>query len=276
MAMTTPRTGSGATTPRDEEPMPGPLGRAPHPRRGARPVLLAGAVVLVAVVGIWLAFGRSSGGSAPATSTQPTAPATAAAPTTGTTTPSSEPTASTSEPADGWSIGGDLIGYVDEPRYAIPGTPEAGVEIGFVNSEIATSRALANPTVEEPELSIWQRGLTLSGTRDTMRLLAERGQVILTGPLSRLEVEKITMISDSEADLEYCSLDHSINVVSDGSVADQETIETFHAVDRFVRTADDHWQSTQNVRVIQDVEGFGDCLDVTVQPAQPQESPATS
>lgn len=275
MAMTTPRTGNDATSPFEGQSMPGPAGRAPRPRQQGRSYVLAGVVVVAAAIGFWLAFGRDANerGGEPAASTEPTV--TVAAPTTGITTTPTESTPATSAPDAGWSIGGDLIGYVDEPQYATPGTPEAGVEIAFVNGEIATSRALANPAVEEPELAYWQTGLTLSGTRDTMRLLAERGQAIVTGPLSRLEVEKITMVSDSEAELEYCSLDHSINVVKDGSAADQETIETFHAVDRFMRTADGHWQSTQNVRIIQDVEGFGDCLDVTVQPAQPQGSPPT-
>ena len=192
MAMTTPRTrpesdasveGSGY----------GSLDRArqSRPGRALRWSLLAAVVVAVLGAGAWLLRPGSEADSSYAT----TAPTTSATTTASTpTTAASVGTTTVPEPPAGWAIGGELVDYVDQPLFSEPGTPEAGVEIAFVNSEIATSRALANPSFEEDELAVWQTGVALAGTRDSMRVLVERGQVLLTGPLSRLEVEKITFL----------------------------------------------------------------------------------
>ncbi len=266
MAMTTPRTRPESDG--SDEAGTG-YGTLDHPRRsqgrGRGWLLLAPLVLIGGGLALWL---LRPGSTADPSSAQPTTPTTA------TTTTTSAPTSTTAapttipEPPAGWSIGGDLIDYIDEPVFSEPGTPEAAVEIAFVNSEIAASRALANPSFEEDELAVWQTGFTLSGTRDSMRVLVERGQVLLTGPLMRLEVENITFLNETEADLEYCALLHSINVVTDGSAEDFEDISTYHGVLRFVRAPDGHWQSYQLIRTIQDIKGFGECLDVTLEPVE--------
>ena len=268
MAVTTPRTPTVPTPPTGEGPGYGSLDRQPGRPGGATRVLLA-VLGVAAVLGIvWWLAGRSTTDEAGTTTTvSTTQPAPSGSSTAGTSPSTTETSArsSATEPPAGWSIGGDLIDYVTEPIYSTPGSPEAAVEIAYVNSGIATARALANPGNEEAELVYWQTGKTLAGTRDGMRLLADKSQTVVTGPLTRLEVEKITFLSDPEADLEYCALLHDYNVVVDGSAPAQESLSTFQAVGRFVRASDGHWQFSENVRTIQDVDGIGSCLDVTVE-----------
>lgn len=268
MAVTTPRTPTVPTPPAGEGPGYGSLDRQPGRSGGVTKVVLAllGVVVLIGIVW-WLVGGTTSDEAGTTTTVSTSQPATSGPAATGTSpsTPETSASSSAAEPPAGWSIGGDLIGYVTEPIYSTPGSPEAAVEIAYVNSGIATARALANPGNEEAELTYWQTGNTLAGTRDGMRLLAEKGQTVVTGPLTRLEVEKITFLSETEADLEYCALLHDYNVLVDGSAPAQESLSTFHAVGRFVRAPDGHWQFSENVRTIQDVDGIGQCLDVTVE-----------
>ncbi len=267
MAVTTPRTPTVPTPPAGEGPGYGSLDREPGRSGGGTRVLLAllGVVALIGIVW-WLVGGTKSDEAGTTTTVSTSQPATSGPAATGTSSTTAETTASSSAEAPaGWSIGGDLIDYVTEPIYSIPGSPEAAVEIAYVNSGVATARALANPGNEEAELTYWQTGNTLAGTRDGMRLLAEKGQTVVTGPLTRLEVEKVTFLSETEADLEYCALLHDYNVLVDGSAPAQESLSTFHAVGRFVRAPDGHWQFSETVRTIQDVDGIGQCLDVTVE-----------
>ncbi|MGF1599250.1 MAG: hypothetical protein ACFCVK_20440 [Acidimicrobiales bacterium] len=56
--------------------------------------------------------------------------------------------------------------------------------------------------------------------------------------------------------------------MTDGSAADFEDIATYHAIERFVQAPSGQWQSSQVVRTIQKVEGFGECLDVTLEPTE--------
>ncbi len=239
----------------------GGYGRLDQPRR-RRPSTLGWiivAAVLVAAVLGWFAFiGTDTGPPAATTAatTAPTLTATAATPT------ATEPLTSGSALAPfGWAIGGDLADYITEPVVYGVGTVEGDVEVAFVNSVIATARANANPTAEEPELAYWQTGFSLRATRDTQRILVEDGQVIVPGPATFIEIENVTLRGDDEADLEYCALLHDYNVVVANPDDRVESLGTLHAVERLVRAADGHWQSSELIRTIQNVDGFGACLD---------------
>lgn len=254
------------TIPRPSSEEAGGYGQLDRPGRSRVPaaawIALAVVVVVVGAV-IWWASSGGSGSAGPGTTT-PAAPATTAP---ATTVPVTSGTSTTAAPAPGWGLGGQLTGYVTAPRYYPAGSTEGDVETGFINSVIATARANATPTAEEPELTYWQTGLTLKATRDSQRILSQDGQVIVTGPLSRVEIEQITLRSGTEAEVRYCALLHDYNIVTADPTDKVESLGTLEAVERLVRTADGHWQSAEKIRTIQNVDGFGACLSVQAVPA---------
>jgi hypothetical protein len=181
MAVTTPNT--KATRPlvgHDEgydSPDSQPRGSADRDRLAK--VLVVILVVALVPLGWWLV--RSAQRAEPATTTSTTeSPVT----TTTATTPSTTATApsTTAAPPLGYGVGGDLIDYVTKPILYAPGTAEGDLEVAFVNSVIAGSRALANPAVEEPEMAYWQTGYALAATRQSQGILKKAGQVVVQGP----------------------------------------------------------------------------------------------
>jgi hypothetical protein len=161
----------------------------------------------------------------------------------------------------------ELPDYVTEPVFYEAGTVEAEVELAYVNSVIATIHALANPAEEVPEVAYWQTGFALRATNDTRAILLDKRQVVLPGPLTRIEIEAITLTSPTEADVEVCHLLNDFNVRIDDPADRVEYIGTLHGINRLVLSPDGHWQETELVETIQDVEGFGACLDATLTPA---------
>lgn len=261
------------TIPRGVPPeVEGGYGHLDHPRRRRRlPAIgwIAIVTVLVAAAVIWWSTAGSDDTPAPATTTSAlstTEPTAASA----STTASSTSEASAAVPPAGWAIGGELVPYVTDPVYYPAGSTEGDVEVGFVNSVIATARANANPSAEEPELAYWQTGFSLKATRDSQKILAEDGQVIVSGPLTRVEVEKVTVVGDGEADIEYCALLHDFNIVVANPTDRVESLGTLHAVERLVRADDGHWQSSERIQTIQNVDGIGSCLDVKIEPGAGQ------
>lgn len=254
------------TIPRPSPEEAGGYGSLDRPGRRRVPAAAWIALAVVAVVigaVIWWASSTGDGGSADPGTTTPAAPATTAPVTTA--VPTTGP-ASTVAPPAGWGLGGELTGYVTAPRYYKAGTTEGDVEVAFVNSVIATARANANPTVEEPELTYWQTGLSLKATRDSQRILAQDGQVIVTGPLTRVEIEQVTLRSSTEAELRYCALLHDYNVVTANPADKVESLGTLEAVERLVRAGDGHWQSAEKIQTIQNLDGFGACLKAEAVP----------
>ncbi len=170
---------------------------------------------------------------------------------------------------NGWQLSNEvseLPEYVDTPILYEEGSVEGAIEVGFVNSEIASMRALANPSIEEPELSFWKAGFTLRAARDVQAILVEDGQVIIPGALTRVEIEDITIRSETEADVEYCTLIHDYNVVTENPEDQVESVTTRHAINRMTVGPDGQWQNTELVSEIQIVDGPGPCLDVELTP----------
>lgn len=235
-------------------------------------VLVVSIIILGgAALGAYAVFSRDSDEVSPATTTtsavsHPTEPE-ATTPTVEETSPQSTTTEEVEIDIGGWQLGSDDVpAYAEAPIYYPVGSPEGDVELGFVNGEIATIRALANPGVEEPELAYWTTGFSLKAARDTQAILDEDGQLLIPGPLTRIEIENITLRSDSEADVEYCTVFHDYSVVVDDPSDLLESVITRHAIDRLTLGPDGQWQSSEAVSEIQVVDGFGSCLDVELTP----------
>jgi hypothetical protein len=107
--------------------------------------------------------------------------------------------------------------------------------------------------------------------------LVEDGQAIVPGSLTRIEIEDVTILTDSEAEVEACHLYHDFSVVASDSSDRVETISTLHGVFRVVRdVASGRWQVSELLTVIQDTDGFGACLDVTLTPVESGQGSETS
>jgi hypothetical protein len=192
------------------------------------------------------------------------------------TTEAIDTTSNTEPPA--WAVSGDneLPPYITDPVFYEPGTAEAAVEVAYVNAEISSLRALAEPIVPEPEVEQFQTGFALNAIEQSRQILLEDGQFIVPGELTRIEIEDITVIDENEADIESCLLAHSISIVTADPSDQLETIRTLHTKQRMVRNADGQWQLSELVATIQDVNGFGSCLDVGLTPVDPSEVTTTS
>jgi hypothetical protein len=238
------------------------------PPRRLPPVLVAAVAVLaIGGIALYLATGGEGDQAASAPSTTdgtaaPTAPTTEAAST------------STTEAGPAWTLPDDeLPGYVSEPLFYEPGTVEAEVEVAFINAEVASLRALAQPSVTVPVVARYQTGFALKATEDSRQILLEDGQFIQTTSFSRIEIEDVSLVSETEADIEACFLSHSFSIVVDDPEDQVESLGTLHSVQRMVRDANGQWQLSELLTVIQDVEGFGTCLDATLTPVDPDEVP---
>lgn len=257
------------TIPRGVPPeVEGGFGHLDQPRRRRRLPTIGwvaiAAVIVVGAVAWWAAAGTDD--EPPATTTTTVTPITTEpSSVSASTAPGGTADTTPAAPPEGWAIGGELVPYVTDPVYYPAGSTEGDVEVGFVNSVIATARANANPSAEEPELAYWQTGFSLKATRDSQKILTEDGQVIVSGPLTRVEIERVTLVGDGEADIEYCALLHDFNVVVANPTDRVESLGTLHAVERLVRAADGHWQSSERIQTIQNVDGIGSCLDVKVE-----------
>lgn len=193
------------------------------------------------------------------------------------TTPAPEPTSTTTGESPAWTVANEeLPAYITEPVFYEPGTVEAEVEVAYVNAEVSTLRAIAQPTISEPEVALYQTGYALDAIAESRQILLEDGQVIRPGRLTRIEIENVSLLSDTEADVEACYLSHGISAVVDDPSDQIETIGTLHATYRMVRSSEGQWQLSELQTVIQDVDGFGACLDVTLTPVDPGAAPEAS
>jgi hypothetical protein len=231
---------------------------------------VGGAAAALAAVGLitYLALGRTDDGQADGAATNPSVTTTAAV-----TTSEPDMTTTTSA-APALTVGEDeLPQYITEPIFYGPGTVEAEVEVAFVNAEVASLRALAQPSVIEPEVEQYQIGFALKATEDSRQILLEDGQIIQPTSLSRIEIENVSLVSDTEADIEVCFLEHSFSIVVDDPTDQIESLGTLHSVQRMVRNTEGQWQLSELLTIIQDVEGFGACLDANLTPVDPDEVP---
>lgn len=160
---------------------------------------------------------------------------------------------------------GDLPGYVTEPMVYEPGTPEGDVEVAYINSEIATTRALAMPELVESEGSFWSVGYNLQGREDLRQILLDEGWRTVPGELSQIEIENIRIVEGDVAEVEVCSLDDSITFSAlDPAIEPAKALTTVHAVMRMVRGSEGQWQTSEQVSLLSEIEGVGDCLDIEV------------
>lgn len=173
----------------------GDLDQPRRPNSGNRLLLWIAAAIALAVAGV-VAFLVFSGGdpepeASPATTTATTARSSST--TVEETTSITEAAPPVSIEINGWQLTNDdegLPDYATAPIIYDEGTIEGDIELGFVNSEIASIRSAANPTAEEePALTFWKTGFTLRAARQVREILAEDGQALLPGAADRLEIE---------------------------------------------------------------------------------------
>jgi hypothetical protein len=144
-----------------------------------------------------------------------------------------------------------------------PLSVEAELESAYYRSWDAFSVALADPSMEPPELELAQAGDTLEATRAAAKELRDTGQFSLAGPQTQFIVQGITVVDETHGLVDACTID-------DGEFYNLDDPDTIAASGLFtiqlsmqLEKLDGRWKA---VRITSDdiVEGIGGCASFEI------------